>query len=403
MSRHLTLLVLVLGHKLIIGKGFLITDTPRGQFGRIASLGLFPAQDTADLRAFSLFHRSRFSLLTIGISSLAQSTMQVSTYPSNHELLPTEHDVLLGRGRGNESHAGNARYLMLLDEHSEAYNKAVRRFKKSDVTETVIRRVNEKGRFVKHEKGQWVECSPEEVHCKVSQALRYRGRKAERDKTKKPSGPTSQYKTPRVSPSSSKRDLSAADLVPYPDQPKRANMAMAAPVTNDSLLSALCSSRDFMGIYANAVPSKQAAANQGDFTKVLPSTQMTLNEGITTQQGGLSPSRHMNFMDAPRLVTPIVARGAFGAMERYGETLPGPSVPSWTQMNGNKGVDLAMKPTNYAMPSSSTTYMPQGYNMETEQYAADDYALDFPSAEGGFDNNFISDAEIFHFLHSEQV
>ena len=144
--------------------------------------------------------------------------LNTNTSSSEEQVIPQDNDVLLGRGRGHERHPGNVRYTELLNRHYEAYNGATRRFSKSDVTETVVGLVQAEGRFLKHKNGRWILCGDEEAHAKVSQGLRYRGRKVQQEEAKK-------RVEPEVVPSTEPSRRTYEELQPAPEPSQRSPRA----------------------------------------------------------------------------------------------------------------------------------------------------------------------------------
>jgi hypothetical protein len=89
---------------------------------------------------------------------------------------PTPMNVLLGRGRHNVRHPGNAFFISLVKEKSEEYYNAKKGDKRLIALE-IKNKISEKGgRFDRYDSASqsWVEASSAFALNKISQALRYR-------------------------------------------------------------------------------------------------------------------------------------------------------------------------------------------------------------------------------------
>jgi hypothetical protein len=102
----------------------------------------------------------------------AQTSMEPAQL-SPEVILPTDKDVLLGRGGRSGNHPGNKRYLALKDEMQKAYLDA-EKSQKTVISQQLVDVVNNEwgGRFLKQEGGVWFEVSNEKARHKCSQALR---------------------------------------------------------------------------------------------------------------------------------------------------------------------------------------------------------------------------------------
>jgi hypothetical protein len=91
-------------------------------------------------------------------------------------VLPRENDVLCGRGKAANRHAGNRRYLELVRGETERYGKSASRLEKRRVAEDIVRRVRDQtppGRFLKKDPGTglWGEVGNEGAIEKTMRAL----------------------------------------------------------------------------------------------------------------------------------------------------------------------------------------------------------------------------------------
>jgi len=103
---------------------------------------------------------------------------------SSKILQPTQFDVLFGRGKPYQGHAGNIRLHKVVDLYKTRYSKA-RRHEKTEIAEEIVQFVKnggaKAGRFLKRLEGEesWVEVSDSIARDKVSHALRGKPRKEE--------------------------------------------------------------------------------------------------------------------------------------------------------------------------------------------------------------------------------
>jgi hypothetical protein len=109
----------------------------------------------------------------------AREAELLSSTPANHIVLGP-FDVLSGsRGRLVQEHAGNKRYLHLVEFFQVRYEE-VSKFEKTVFAQTVLGMIKEPGgRFLKHDKNAsdgWKEINDDEAHAKISHAFRNRRR-----------------------------------------------------------------------------------------------------------------------------------------------------------------------------------------------------------------------------------
>jgi hypothetical protein len=91
------------------------------------------------------------------------------------EYLPSEMDVVCGRGKAYANLPGNKRYMGILRSNLRCYVAAEKRFDKTLVVATVVSEVRAKGaRFIKkdYQANRFFELSTIEVHEKTGHALR---------------------------------------------------------------------------------------------------------------------------------------------------------------------------------------------------------------------------------------
>lgn len=89
--------------------------------------------------------------------------------------LPLASDVLLGKGRPIQNHAGNMHLQAVVDEHLDQYHSIQGRLEKTALAALIVRKVKEaSGRFLSKESGIWIEVSDELARNKVSYLFRNR-------------------------------------------------------------------------------------------------------------------------------------------------------------------------------------------------------------------------------------
>jgi hypothetical protein len=89
--------------------------------------------------------------------------------------LPLLSDVLLGRGRPIQDHAGNMRLKAIVDEYLPTYHTAPSFKAKREITGDIVRMIKEAhGRFLSKDSGVWIEVSDDVAHDKVSHLFRAR-------------------------------------------------------------------------------------------------------------------------------------------------------------------------------------------------------------------------------------
>jgi hypothetical protein len=88
-------------------------------------------------------------------------------------IVPGPFDVLVGRGRFIQEHAGNLRYRHIVEGRMERYEQATKRVEKTDLTAAVVKVVNQRGgRFLKQDRGGWMEIDADSARDKVSHSFR---------------------------------------------------------------------------------------------------------------------------------------------------------------------------------------------------------------------------------------
>ena len=95
---------------------------------------------------------------------------------------PTDHDILLGRGRWYARHAGNQRLQAIINRHLEMYQAAPERKTKTDITHRILDEIKSSttgvvARFLRRQQtgnhGCWVPVDDDVARLKISQAIRY--------------------------------------------------------------------------------------------------------------------------------------------------------------------------------------------------------------------------------------
>jgi hypothetical protein len=89
--------------------------------------------------------------------------------------LPLASDVLLGRGRPIQEHAGNMRLKAIVDEYLSTYHTATNTKIKTKITADIVHLIKKTScRFLSKESGVWIEVSDDVARDKVSHLFRAR-------------------------------------------------------------------------------------------------------------------------------------------------------------------------------------------------------------------------------------
>lgn len=87
--------------------------------------------------------------------------------------LPTDADIICGRGRGVWTHPGNLKFKLLIEHNLQAYAQAERRKEKSLIINHVLDTMMLSGaRFVKKERSVWYVIDEKEAREKTAHAMR---------------------------------------------------------------------------------------------------------------------------------------------------------------------------------------------------------------------------------------
>jgi hypothetical protein len=82
-------------------------------------------------------------------------------------VLPSQEDVLFGRGKPIQEHPGNVRYHYILDLYQAKYEEA-KKFQKMEVSNLVLQVIaKQNGRFLKQDGAGWVEVDQDQAREKV--------------------------------------------------------------------------------------------------------------------------------------------------------------------------------------------------------------------------------------------
>jgi hypothetical protein len=90
----------------------------------------------------------------------------------SHVATPGNNDVLLGRGKSFQDHAGNVRFRYLIEQHHGDYETAIKN-EKTAVALTILRLVHERGgRFLTASELGWVEVDDVSAREKIASCFR---------------------------------------------------------------------------------------------------------------------------------------------------------------------------------------------------------------------------------------
>jgi hypothetical protein len=92
--------------------------------------------------------------------------------------LPSNNDVLLGKGKPIQEYRGNQKLSLLVDTFVEEYDKKSK-LEKTAMAAEIVQKVKEyNGRFLTKDSGIWIEVSDDLARDKVSHMFRHQRRKA---------------------------------------------------------------------------------------------------------------------------------------------------------------------------------------------------------------------------------
>ena len=119
---------------------------------------------------------------------------------------PQRFDVIFGRGKSATGHTGNLRAGYLIEMHRQAYEEAGK-LAKTKISSKIVDMIHQsKGRFLKRQKGVWVEVSDEVARDKISHFFRnLRGKKTEKKAV-----------TPKRKPKENDGNDAGSQVVPTP-------------------------------------------------------------------------------------------------------------------------------------------------------------------------------------------
>jgi hypothetical protein len=87
-------------------------------------------------------------------------------------VLPGSFDVLLGRGKPLQKHAGNLRYHHIIENDHDRYERAMK-LEKTHISKFIVEKINGSGgRFLKQDEAGWVEIDDAAARYKVSHTFR---------------------------------------------------------------------------------------------------------------------------------------------------------------------------------------------------------------------------------------
>jgi hypothetical protein len=91
---------------------------------------------------------------------------------SNRVVVPSKHDILLGRGKRVQESPGNFSFRHILDTYRDEYER-VSKFEKTVVAESILRLIKDSGgRFLKQGDCGWTQVEDEMARKKISHAFR---------------------------------------------------------------------------------------------------------------------------------------------------------------------------------------------------------------------------------------
>ena len=92
--------------------------------------------------------------------------------------LPSNNDVLLGKGKPIQEHRGNLKLSLLVDTLVQQYDTKSKSEKTAMAADIVLKVKASKGRFLTKDSGIWIEVSDDMARDKVSHMFRHQRQKA---------------------------------------------------------------------------------------------------------------------------------------------------------------------------------------------------------------------------------
>ena len=91
---------------------------------------------------------------------------------SNRIIIPGTYDILLGRGKPLQKHAGNLRYHHVIETYHGQYEKA-QKLGKTNLSKRIVKKMKDDGgRFLKQDECGWIEIDDDAARYKVSHTFR---------------------------------------------------------------------------------------------------------------------------------------------------------------------------------------------------------------------------------------
>jgi hypothetical protein len=112
-------------------------------------------------------------------------TVTSSAHAAPGKIVPSEYDVLLGRGKGYDNHSGNKRFSRIIKQNTDRYNATASKLEKGRIAAEVVQMINSNGsRFLRFDldSSEWEVVDDEAARVKTTQALRYQFRRSNTDK-----------------------------------------------------------------------------------------------------------------------------------------------------------------------------------------------------------------------------
>lgn len=114
-----------------------------------------------------------------GVSNKTAMLPPKDDEPIAEIVVPSNFDVLFGRGRGKYAHPGNKRLQIMVNVYKDSYNtSSCTNNEKARIIDQIVKQIKkggvEQGRFLKPDgHGGWLEVTDKETRTKVSHTLRY--------------------------------------------------------------------------------------------------------------------------------------------------------------------------------------------------------------------------------------
>lgn len=236
---------------------------------------------------FTVVNHIMNALSTDSSSSLEGKERRTNTEQMSTKVAkPSQFDVLFGRGKPYQGHAGNIRLHKVVDLYKSRYSQA-RRHEKTEIAEEIVQFIKtggeKAGRFLKRVENEevWIEVTDTIARDKVSHALRGKPRKESESKVLQQAGALEGL-------FAKKRSIGVDTSLPLSKRQKLQQIPnlelFAGPISSALNAAGLVQSRK---ILSNATPALSSTIQQQLYASALAERQLAA--GLLPRLGGIGP------------------------------------------------------------------------------------------------------------------